>query len=264
MTEFGGQGELQTLCEGISHEPNGLTTVYEKGCSDISGSIVYLLGGVSQMSSVKEELFKNLSDAVVEMEPERAVDGANQVIAEKIDAYEAIEKGLSNGMERAGQLFEESEYFIPELLVCSDAMYAGIDVLKPHIKPENNERKAKVVIGVMEGDTHDIGKNIVKLMLETSGFEIHDLGRDIPPTDFVNTAIEIGADIIALSTLMTTTMDGMAEVIELLQERSVRSRFKVIVGGAPINQAFAERIGADGYARNAAEAVTLAKRLVAV
>lgn len=215
------------------------------------------------MSDVKVRLFKELEDAVVEMDEERAVEAANRVVAEGLDAYEAIEKGLAAGMERAGQLFDEEEYFIPELLICSDAMYAGMEVLRPHIRQEDVTEKHKVVIGVVEGDTHDIGKNLVKIMLETSGFDVTDLGRDIPPERFVETAKELNAGIIALSTLMTTTMDGMGEVVRRLNEQGIRERFKVIVGGGPISQAFADRIGADGYAHNAADAVKLARRLVA-
>lgn len=198
------------------------------------------------------------------MEEEETVILANEVVIEKYDAYEAIEKGLADGMERAGKLFEEEEYFIPELLMCSDAMYAGLDVLKPHLKAEGQGEKHKVVIGVVEGDTHDIGKNLVKIMLETSGFEVVDLGRDVPPRAFVEKAKEINAEIIALSTLMTTTMDGMAQVINFLKEDNVRDRFKVMIGGGPISQSFADKIGADGYSANAAEAVRLAKRLVGV
>jgi len=214
------------------------------------------------MSGSKEELFKKLSDAVVNMEEEEAVILSNEAILEKYDAYEAIDKGLADGMERAGRLFEEEEYFIPELLMCSDAMYAGLDVLKPHIKTENQGEKHKVVIGVIEGDTHDIGKNLVKIMLETSGFEVIDLGRDIPPVQFIEKAKETQAEIIALSTLMTTTMDGMAEVIHLLKQQGIREKFKVMVGGGPISQGFADKIGADGYSVNAAEAVRLARKLV--
>ena len=182
------------------------------------------------MSKAKEELFKKLSDAVVNMDEEETVILSNQVIIDKHDAYEAIDKGLADGMERAGRLFEEEEYFIPELLMCSDAMYAGLDVLKPHIKTENIGEKHKVVIGVVEGDTHDIGKNLVKIMLEASGFEVIDLGRDVPPLRFVEKAKELNADIIALSTLMTTTMDGMAEVINILKQQNIRERCKVMVG----------------------------------
>lgn len=212
--------------------------------------------------SDKEWLFQDLSDAVVAMDADRAVDLAKQVIAEHVDVYEAIEKGLSHGMERAGRLFEEEEYFVPELLICSDAMYAGLDLLKPHLKRTGDGPRRKVVIGVIEGDTHDIGKNLVRIMLETAGFEIYDLGRDVPAQQFVDRAIEVDANIIAVSTLMTTTMQGMADVIGLLTVANVRERFKVIVGGGPVSAGFADRIGADGYAANAGSAVKLARRIV--
>ncbi|HEY5996239.1 MAG TPA: corrinoid protein [Candidatus Deferrimicrobiaceae bacterium] len=201
-----------------------------------------------------------MSDAVVGMEEEQAVALSRESVESGIDAYEAIERGLSDGMARAGRLFEEEEYFIPELLLCSDAMYAGLDVLRPHIKAQADVRR-KVVIGVIEGDTHDIGKNLVRIMLETSGFEVVDLGRDVPPERFVEQAVATEADLIALSTLMTTTMDGMAKVVRLLDERGIRERFKVLVGGGPVSAAFAGRIGADGYAVNAAEAVRVARGL---
>ena len=210
----------------------------------------------------KKELFGKLSDAIVNMEEEEAIQLSETVVAEQIDAYEAIEKGLAHGMERAGALYEEEEYFIPELLVCSDAMYAGLEVLRPHLKTDGQAEKLKIVIGVIEGDTHDIGKNLVKIMLETAGFELVDLGRDVPPARFVEKAREIGASIIALSTLMTTTMEGMAEVIRLLDKEGIRENVKVMIGGGPISQGFADRIGADGYSVNAADAVRLARRLV--
>ncbi len=212
---------------------------------------------------LEEELFKKLSDAVVNMEEEETVILAKKAVREKYDAYEAIDKGLADGMDRAGKFFEEEEYFIPELLMCSDAMYAGINVLKPHIiKADEQGEKHRIVIGVVEGDTHDIGKNLVKIMLEAAGFEVIDLGRDIPPKDFVAKAKETEAKIIALSTLMTTTMDGMSEVINILKNENIRQRFKVIVGGGPISQSFADKIGADGYSVNASEAVKLVKKLV--
>jgi dimethylamine corrinoid protein len=215
------------------------------------------------MDKNEKELFQRLSDAVVDMDEDEAVAVANEVVERGVDAYRAIEKGLSAGMERAGELFDEEEYFIPELLMCSDAMYAGMDVLKPHLRSDGVAEKHKVVIGVVEGDTHDIGKNLVKIMLETSGFDVTDLGRDIPPARFVEAAKEIGANIIALSTLMTTTMEGMGAVVRQLSEEGIRDRFKVIVGGGPISQGFADRIGADGYAVNAADAIRLARSLVA-
>lgn len=215
------------------------------------------------MSDNKEVLFKKLAESVVDMDEEVAIAISKEVIAQKYDAFEAIDKGLSKGMEKAGELFEEEEYFIPELLMCSDAMYAGLDILKPHIKVDKSEVKIKIVIGVVEGDTHDIGKNLVKIMLETSGFDVVDLGRDVPPSIFVERAKEENANIIAISTLMTTTMDGMAEVIRILDKEDIREKFKIMIGGGPISQGFADKIGADGYSVNAAEAVRLARKLVA-
>ena len=226
---------------------------------------VTILTGSERGSGVqlnKEELFRRLSEAVVAMNEEKTVELAKMVVVNHIDAHEAIEKGLSRGMERAGHLFEEGEYFVPELLTCSDAMYAGLDILRPHIKTAEEGKKHRVVIGVVEGDTHDIGKNLVKIMLEASGFEVYDLGRDIPPPHFVNRAKEVKADIIALSTLMTTAMGRMSDVIHLLKEKSIRDLFKVVVGGGPISQAFADNIGADGYAANSFAAATLARKLV--
>jgi len=214
------------------------------------------------MEEKKLELYQKLSNAVVEMDEERTVELSEKAVADGVDAYEAIDKGLADGMERAGKLFEEEEYFIPELLMCSDAMYAGINVLKPHIKSQEQEEKRKIVIGVVEGDTHDIGKNLVKIMLESAGYEIIDLGRDVPPQKFVEAAVKNNAEVIALSTLMTTTMDRMSDVINILNRENIRDKFKVIVGGGPISQSFADKIGADGYSVNAAEAVRLVKRLL--
>jgi methylmalonyl-CoA mutase cobalamin-binding domain/chain len=187
---------------------------------------------------------------------------SNTAVTQGVDAYTAIEQGLVDGMNRAGQLFETEEYFIPELLLCSDAMYAGLDILRPHIRRASAEARKRIVIGVVEGDTHDIGKNLVKIMLEASGFELIDLGRDIAPQRFVDEAIKADASVIALSTLMTTTMDAMAEVIQLLGKAGARDHIKVIVGGGPISPGFATRIGADGYSASAPGAVKLVKQLV--
>ena len=214
------------------------------------------------MSAEKEQLLIALADAVVEMEEEKAAALAKEYVAKGFDAYEGIGQGLSVGMERAGQLFEEEEYFIPELLLCSDAMYAGVDVLKPHIKKEAADVQHGVVLGVIEGDTHDIGKNLVKIMLESAGYNVVDLGRDVPPAKFIAKAQEIGAKIIAASTLMTTTMEGLNEIVRQLDAANIRQEYKFLIGGAPISQSFADKIGADAYADNAAEAVRLADQLV--
>lgn len=214
------------------------------------------------MSNLKEELLKKLADCVVEMEDETVIDIAKEYIENEFEAYEGIAKGLACGMEEAGRLYEEEEYYIPELLLCSDAMYEGIDILKPHIKKDSTKESYKAVVGVVEGDTHDIGKNLFKIMLETSGFEVYDLGRDVPCIEFVNKAKEVNADLIGLSTLMTTTMDNMQLVIDLLNKEGVREEFIVMVGGGPISQSFANKIGADGYAHEASKASKLAKDLI--
>ncbi|APF25811.1 MULTISPECIES: corrinoid protein [Clostridium] len=215
------------------------------------------------MSNVSEELIKKLSESVVEMEEEETVELAKECIEKNISAYEAIDKGLANGMNRAGELYEEGEYYIPELLMCSDAMYSGLEILKPHLKKNDLGKKHKIVIGVIQGDTHDIGKNLVKIMMETEGFEVVDLGRDVPPKDFVDKAKEIEADIICMSTLMTTTMDGMEEVIKLLKEEGIREKVTVMIGGGPISQNFADKIGADVYTTDASKAAKYAKKIVA-
>lgn len=214
------------------------------------------------MARSRTTILKDLSDGVLNMDEELTVSVAREVIESGLDALDAITNGLVCGMNKAGDLYDQEEYFVPELLLCSDALYAGLEILKPHIKKETELKKIGCVIGVVEGDTHDIGKNLVKIMLDVAGFEIHDLGRNVPLADFVAKAKEIDARIICLSTLMTTTMDSMATVIEMLSKEGLRDRIKVLVGGGPISQAFADRIGADGYAENAASAVRVANRLL--
>ena len=209
--------------------------------------------------------FAKLSECVVEMEDEEVVDVANEYIESGYPALDGIMEGLVDGMNKASDLYDEEEYFVTDLLLCSDAMYSGIDILKPHLPVEENKgEKIKIVIGVVEGDTHDIGKNLVKIMLDTAGFEMYDLGRDVPLDNFVDKAIEVGASLICMSTLMTTTMDGMRIVIEKLKEKGIRDNVKVMVGGSPISQKYANEIGADGYSANAVGAVKLAKRLAGI
>ena len=217
------------------------------------------------MSKSKEELLEKLSECVVEMEDEEVADVANEYIELGYPALDGIMEGLVDGMNKASDLYDEEEYFVTDLLLCSDAMYSGIDILKPHLPVEENKgEKIKIVIGVVEGDTHDIGKNLVKIMLDTAGFEMYDLGRDVPLDNFVDKAIEVGASLICMSTLMTTTMDGMRIVIEKLKEKGIRDNVKVMVGGSPISQKYANEIGADGYSANAVGAVKLAKRLAGI
>jgi len=209
----------------------------------------------------RKEILADLADAVVQMDEKRAVELAHAALDAGIEAYQAVTDGLSKGMAAVSDKYEREEYFVPEILMCADALYAALEVLKPHLKADRAAAPAKIVIGVVEGDVHDIGKNIVKLMLESAGFEVHDLGRDVPPRAFLDKAKEVGADIIALSTLMSITMRGMRRVIELLAEEGLRGRFKVMIGGGPVTASFAEQIGADAYGATAAEAVRIAKRL---
>lgn len=217
------------------------------------------------MAKSKEELLEKLSECVVEMEDEEVVDVANEYIESGYPALDGIMEGLVDGMNKASDLYDEEEYFVTDLLLCSDAMYSGIDILKPHLPVEENKgEKIKIVIGVVEGDTHDIGKNLVKIMLDTAGFEMYDLGRDVPLDNFVDKAIEVEASFICMSTLMTTTMDGMRIVIEKLKERGIRDNIKVMIGGSPISQKYANEIGADGYSANAVGAVKLAKKLAGI
>jgi len=160
------------------------------------------------------------------------------------------------------QLFEKEEYFITEMLLCADAMEAGLSLLRPHFDTGTMPCKGRIVIGVIEGDTHDIGKNIVSLVLKGAGFSVLDLGRDVSPGQFVEGALSYNADIIAVSALMTTTMENIRGVIDLLKAEGLRDRFLVICGGKPLSYSFAKRIGADGYSANANSAVKLALNLI--
>ena len=215
--------------------------------------------------ATKEELLQKMSDMVFEMEDEDIAEVCEEYIEEGYDALDGILHGLVDGMNRASEMYDQEEYFVTDLLLCSDAMYAGLDVLRPHLPEDASVGEAKkAVIGVVEGDTHDIGKNLVKIMMETAGFEMFDLGRDVPLDSFVEKAKEVDADLIMMSTLMTTTMPGMKEVINKLKEQGIRDSIKVMVGGSPISQKYADDIGADGYSRNAVEAVEVAKRLCGV
>lgn len=210
----------------------------------------------------KEELLERLSDCVFGMEEEEVVDVVKEYIACGYDPQEGMLRGLVDGMKRASDMYEEGEYFVPELIVCSDAMYAGIEEFQKFLPENASVSVGKVVIGVVEGDTHDIGKNLVRIMMETGGFDVHDLGRDVPVDAFVEYVREHEVDIVCMSSLMTTTMPGMGVVIDRLREEGLRDKVKIMIGGAPVSPAFAEKIGADGYTRNAIEAVQFAKELV--
>jgi len=202
-----------------------------------------------------QSILDALATAVVEMDEDGAKAAAQAAIAAGMGAFEAISDGLVKGMNVVGDKYEEQEYFIPEVLLCSDAMLAGLEILNPYLPKDHNQNAEKVVIGVVQGDTHDIGKNIVKIMLETGGFEVYDLGRNVPLQAFVDKVEEVGATVVAMATLMTTTMDGMQVVVEELEKRGLRDKVTVIIGGGPISQAFADEIKANIYATDANVAV---------
>lgn len=164
-------------------------------------------------------------------------------------------------MKEVGELFSRKEYYVPEVLLASEAFYVGFNMISPLIKSQQGQKKAKVVIGVVKGDIHDIGKNIVKVLIEASGYDIIDLGKDVSTGCFIETAVKEKPAILAMSSLMTTTLVHMEEVIKELIKKKMRRSIKVIVGGAPVNEEFANKIGADGYAEDATQAVKLIKKI---
>jgi len=207
-----------------------------------------------------QELIKGLYDAVVNMDEEAAVELSRAILKEGIDAYQAVTNGLAAAMQKVGELYANKEYFVPELLLCADALYAGLDVLRPHIKAEKMEVKGQIVIGVVEGDIHDIGKNLVKIMFDAAGWTVHDLGRDVKLERFMEEQQRTNSNIVALSALMTTSMMAIPKVVQMI--KALNPNVAVMVGGAPLTREIATSYGADGYADTAANAVQEAVRLV--
>lgn len=185
-----------------------------------------------------------------------------QALDEGMDPKVILNEGLLSGMSIIGAKFKENEVFVPEVLVAARAMNAGLTILEPKLVEVGNKAIGKVVIGTVKGDLHDIGKNLVAMMLKGAGFEIHDIGVDIDVDTFIEKAEEIEADIICMSSLLTTTMTYMKTVIDELKERGLRDKYKVMVGGAPLSQGFAEQIGADYYTADAATAAEVAKDIM--
>jgi len=210
----------------------------------------------------KEELFKKLSDAVVACDSQAVVEAAKQVIEKRIDAVEAIEKGLSKGAMIVGEKFDKLEVFLTGLMMAADAMKAGMDVLLPTISKEKVVKKGTVVSGTVRGDIHDIGKNILVALLRANGFDVYDLGTDVPTSKFIEEAEKVKADVITLSALMSSTIGGQKDVIDYLRETGKREKFIVMVGGGPTTREWFEEIGADGWAETATEAVKIASELI--
>jgi corrinoid protein of di/trimethylamine methyltransferase len=211
-----------------------------------------------------EEFLKEIKIAIVEGKKDEAVQLAQRAISEKMDLDEVIEKGYIPGIQKVGKLWEEGEYFLPELITSAECMKAAMKIMQPELeKAQIDIRSAgTIVIGTVEGDIHDIGKNLVSSILSANGFNVVDLGSDVKLEAFIEKAEETNADLICLSALLTTTMTGQKKLIQLLKEKGLSGRFKVMVGGAPVNQKWADDIGADGYSENALTAVGAAKELV--
>jgi len=208
----------------------------------------------------KKEILDAISNAVVQYDEDECAARCKTALQEGLDAYEATMKGLAVGMETVGELYTRQEYFVPELLLCSDALYAGLNVLRPHIRTDHAVSKGKLLLGVVEGDIHDIGKNLVKTMFEAAGWEVHDLGRDVRLDKFVEEQKKIKADLVGLSVLMTTSMMAIEKVTGML--KAADPGVKVLVGGAPLNSEIAAKFGADGYAEDAVSAVQEAGRMI--
>ena len=208
----------------------------------------------------KKEILEKLAEAVVEYEEDMAKEWSQIALDENMDAFEAIMNGLAAGMETVGDLYDKQEYFVPEMLMCADALYAGLDILRPHIKQADRKKMGQVVIGTVQGDVHDIGKNIIKLMFDVGGFEVHDLGRDVPLEKFVEEQMKTDSEIVAMSAMMTTTMTGMKKVIEMIKEKN--PDVAIMLGGAPVTQDVADLFGADGYAESAGNAVQEAIKMI--
>jgi corrinoid protein of di/trimethylamine methyltransferase len=209
-----------------------------------------------------KEILKGLHEAVAQFEEEDAVKWAKIVLEEGVDPFVATMEGLAAGMMEAGEKYNCKEYFVPELLLCADALYAGLDILKPAVEASGRKSgvKGSIVLGVVEGDVHDIGKNLVKLMFEVAGWTVYDLGKDVPLDKFVEEQLRTDSDIVGISALMTTSMLAMPEVIKRLRAKNPKVR--IMLGGAPINPEVADKYGADGYAKTAGTAVDEAMRLL--
>ena len=203
-----------------------------------------------------------LHDAIVNGNSKKAVAITQQAIAEKMEPGELIANTMIPAMAEVGRLFECEEYFVPELLLSGRAMKAALDLLRPLLSASGAKSAGRVVIGTVKGDLHDIGKNLVVSMLEGGGFEVIDVGADVPPEKFIAALKGSNARILALSALLTVTMPSMKTTIEALKAAGIREKVKVMIGGAPVTQEFADEIGADGYSENANSAVALARRLI--
>jgi corrinoid protein of di/trimethylamine methyltransferase len=201
----------------------------------------------------KKELLEALKDGVINYKEEQVKEASQTAVDAGYPALEMIMDGLAAGMEVVGDLYEKHEYFVPEVLMCADALYAGLAILRPHVPKSASGSVAQVVIGSIQGDVHDIGKNLVKMMFDVAGWEVYDLGRDVPLEKFVEEQLRTDAEVVAMSAMMTTTMLGMKKVIKMIKDKN--PNVAIMLGGAPVTQDVAKLFGADGYAESAGNAV---------
>jgi len=220
------------------------------------------MGGRNKMN----ELFLELKQAIIDGDEDIISELSQKVIDESINPVDAVQLGLIKGIEVVGELWKAGEVFLPDVMMSAEAMKVGLGLLEPEIAKlgmSQGEAKGKLVLGTVEGDIHDIGKNITGAMFTAAGYKVFDIGTDIKAEDFVLKAQEVGADIIGASALLTTTMSAQKQIIDYLIEHNLRDQFLVFVGGGPTSQAYADEIGADGWAESADEAVALADRMLA-
>jgi corrinoid protein of di/trimethylamine methyltransferase len=201
----------------------------------------------------EQELIKGLQNAVIYFKKDEAKRLAEEAVEVGANAYTMTMEGLAGGMEVVSEKFDKHEYFVPETLLCAKALYAALDILKPHIKTEEGGTKGQVVLGVMQGDVHDLGKNLIKSIFESAGWTVHDLGRDVPLQKFVEEQLKTDSDIVMLSAMMTTSMVGMKKLIPKIKEKN--PNVKIMIGGAPISEKTVEEYGADSTADNAPNAL---------
>lgn len=210
------------------------------------------------------DILQEISTAVIDGNKDDIVDLTEDALDDGLEAQTILNNGLMPGMDYVGKEFRAGDMFVPEVLRSARAMQASMDVLKPLLAEDGVELAGKVVLGTVKGDMHDIGKNLVSMMCEGAGFEVIDLGKDVGPDDFVTAVKQMNPHVVGMSALLTTTMRSMEQTIKALQEAGLRDQVKIMIGGAPVTQSFADQIGADGYASNAASAVDLAKQFVGV
>ena len=211
------------------------------------------------MSAILEEI----STAVIEGNMDDIEDLTDDALDEGLSAEEILNKGLMPGMDHVGVEFKAGNMFVPEVLRSAKTMQGSMNIIRPLLAETGVKTAGKVLLGTVKGDLHDIGKNLVGMMCEGAGFEVKDIGKDVAPEQFVDAVKEYEPDVVGMSALLTTTMRAMESTIKVLEEAGLRDKVKIIIGGAPVTQAFADQIGADGYASNAAGAADLAKKLVA-